>query len=109
MRRGPYRWSKSKALRRNRDELVNYRPSPRGSEDYATRHQETVIDLGGGMTRVDVGAPAHAPGRTFVPMPEEAPAVPESEPVEEAQPLPASEPVGPERDWRGDYGLSKNG
>lgn len=89
--------------------LPTYTPSRPGTPDYAERHREFVVQLPGGLTRIDLGEPCPAPGRVIsqvaVEAPEE-PAVTVSAPVETAA---VGQPAWPERDWRGDYGLSKNG
>ncbi|MBB3034744.1 hypothetical protein [Alteriqipengyuania lutimaris] len=80
-----------------------------GSPGYDSRHREYRFGIGGGMTRVDYGAPVGAQAVAAVPsQAEEAPAEePKPEQTENPQPSP-SEPTGSEPDWRKDYGLRKS-
>lgn len=80
-----------------------------GSPDYANRNREYRFGIGGGMTRVDYGAPAGAQAVAAVPCEaDKAPKVgQELEQSDSPQPSP-SEPTGSEPDWRKDYGLRKS-
>lgn len=80
-----------------------------GSPDYASRNREYRFEIGGGMTRVDYGAPAGAQAVAAVSSEGKETPAEEPEPVKPDSPPPTpAEPTGSEPDWRKDYGLRKN-
>lgn len=90
----------------------SFQPAPYSSQGpgYRERTRETVTDMGGGMTRVDNGAPIDRVHGAPQPVPVQAAEVPPAE-VEAAPtppPVTYSAPEVAARNWRADYGLKRD-
>lgn len=79
-----------------------------GSPEYTERHRQTAFEIKPGMTRIDLGEPISAVGRTVFPVSDSAPAEPDGLPSVSVAASPVAAPSSPAvRDWRDDYGLGK--
>lgn len=98
-------------LRRSADGGPAIDPYGPAGPDYIRRNRQTETELAPGMLRIDLGEPIPRGSHEPQPVTREGPSVPEGEPEADLEPLvlPSLSRVaaaGP-RDWRDDYGVSR--
>lgn len=103
----PRVWKGERLRREDGGAVDPYRPS---APDHAQRNRLTETEIAPGMIRIDLGEPVPRQSQEPQPMTREVPTVAEGEtegdilsPVPPPVPPAAAEP----RDWRHDYGISR--